>query len=247
MRVITLPPTNALLVAHGFQTIITRPTDTNYRGYVAIYAAKELSDLDRSLMAIYPFTDCLARVGDSRVERGWDGFWRTTRQMGWASTIESNPKYAKEIEDGLPKGAIVGVAWLAKTQNAVAAYANWNRREDVETLDDEADYNDVPRWGAELRRLLERAAGVVAHQSHAAPDADPGHADRHGHVGHRRGIGARRPSVVRRLRVPHLEAVNRTGRKPAERIRSRHVATRQPSRDHARHASEESMSRRIYL
>jgi hypothetical protein len=120
VKVISVHQPNALLVAHGYQTILTREYDTGHRGWLAIHATKRWPDDTIRSLAVWPTLQALAEI------------------MG----RDINPN---EAMDWMPRGAIVGVAWLAKTERTDGITERWNRREDTWKLD-APDYNDVPQW-----------------------------------------------------------------------------------------------------
>lgn len=127
MKVISLPQPNALFVAHGYQTIVTREYDTKHRGWVAIHATNDTPDIDN--LPVWPYVDVVHRVDDERHAKGW-------------SVFGTNGVNAFDV---LPRGCIIGVAWLAKTERTDGITERWNRREHDWRLDD-PDYADVPAW-----------------------------------------------------------------------------------------------------
>lgn len=127
MKAISLPQPNALFVAHGYQTIVTREYDTKHRGWVAIYASNLA--IDGKMMNVFPHEACVYKIDEERHAKGWSPFVSGGRRSA----------------DCLPIGVIVGVAWLAKVERTDGITERWNRRDNDWRLDD-PDYNDVPAW-----------------------------------------------------------------------------------------------------
>ncbi len=131
MKVISLHQPNALLVAYGYQTIVTKAIDAGHRGWVAIHATSDWHAPAKAMLEVWPVPDILERIDSERQDKGWE--------MYFPNPID------RETFDKMPMGAIVGIAWLAKTERTNGITERWNRKELLWKLD-EPDYNDVPAW-----------------------------------------------------------------------------------------------------
>lgn len=139
MKAISLDQPSALFVAHGYQTIITSSITTNHRGWVAIHATKNPPEINRDLVRdVFPFADCLVRINNRRMEQRHPPYFHL-------NVADHGRSYLSAAYDDLPKGMIVGVAWLAKVERTDGITERWNRRELLWSLED-PDYNDVPAW-----------------------------------------------------------------------------------------------------
>lgn len=129
MKVISLAPPNALLAAYGYQTVVTRLTDTDHRGWVALHASEDFATEAKGMLDVWPVGEILERIDSERLDKGWE------------------PLFPNEggAAQQMPSGAIIGVAWLAKTEKTHGLTERWNRRDLLWKLD-EPDYNDVPAW-----------------------------------------------------------------------------------------------------
>ncbi len=148
MKVLSIPQPHALLAVHGYMTIASRSVDTNHRGWLAIHASKEMPVEYAGMLDVWPVPEIMVRINRIRwFERQWGplfedeevGFDIPLGKMDVPSVVRSR------MAESLPRGAIVGLVWLAKTEDAFKAYTHWNRREDAWRLG-APDYNDVPSW-----------------------------------------------------------------------------------------------------
>lgn len=124
MKAVSLSPLHATFAAWGYTSILTPSYDANHRGWVALHASHAMAAETFPLLDVYPTMDILGQI--------------TARAKAYDWTPWPLP-------EGHEAGLIVGVAYLAKTENAFKAYTNWNRREDTWCLMD-PDYTDVPCW-----------------------------------------------------------------------------------------------------